>query len=79
MRIAAGLAVIGTIVGEFVASFTDGTPGLGIMIMAANRGGEVDLMFAAVLVSSLLGLVIFVVINLLSWLLLRNWHASEQR
>ena len=78
LRVSAGLAVIGTIVGEFVASFTEGTAGLGITIIVANRSQEADMVFAAVLVSSLLGLMLFAVINIASWLLLRHWHASEQ-
>lgn len=77
LRISAGLAVIGTIVGEFVASFVE-RPGLGITIIVANRGQDADMVFAAVLVSSLLGLVLFAAINVASWLLLRHWHASEQ-
>jgi NitT/TauT family transport system permease protein len=78
LRVSAGLAVIGTIVGEFVAAFTEGTVGLGMMIADTNRRGDMEWVFAAVLVSSLLGLVLFIAINCLSWLLLRHWHASER-
>jgi NitT/TauT family transport system permease protein len=78
LRVSAGLAVIGTIVGEFVAGYSQGTDGLGITIMAANRGGLMEWVFAAVLVSSLLGLLLFIAINGLSWLLLRKWHVSER-
>jgi NitT/TauT family transport system permease protein len=78
MRIAAGLAVIGTIVGEFVAGELDENPGLGIYVVAAKKYGHTDQVFAAVLVSSLLGLIMLAAVNLAAYLTLRRWHASEQ-
>jgi NitT/TauT family transport system permease protein len=78
LRIAAGLAVIGAIVGEFVAGALIRGGGLGVMVMVAKRNGNVDVIFAAVLFASLLGLAMFGAINLLGYLLLRRWHASEQ-
>jgi NitT/TauT family transport system permease protein len=78
LRIASGLSVIGAIVGEFVAGQLEGSgEGLGITIIAANRQGNTDQVFAAVLVASLLGLALFAVVNLLGWVTLRRWHASE--
>ncbi len=77
LRIASGLAVIGAIVGEFVASSLDENAGLGIRILAANRQGNVDEVFAAIFAASLLGLAMFASVNLLGWLTLRRWHASE--
>ncbi len=78
LRVAAGLAVIGTIVGEFVAGFSEDAAGLGITVMAANRQLRTDLLFAAVLSASLLGLAIFGAVNLCGHLLLRRWHPSEK-
>ena len=78
MRIAAGLAVIGTIVGEFVAGLLEENPGLGILVVEAKKIGRTDLVFAAVLAASLLGLVLLAAVNLAGWLTLRRWHASEQ-
>ncbi|HEX8520802.1 MAG TPA: ABC transporter permease [Tepidisphaeraceae bacterium] len=78
LRIAAGLSVIGTIVGEFVAGVIDRKAGLGILVMIGKRNGNTDLIFAAVLVASLLGLAMLWMINALGWLLLRRWHASEK-
>jgi NitT/TauT family transport system permease protein len=78
MRIASGLAVIGAIVGEFVAGSLVRGGGLGVMVMVAKKQGNVDVIFAAVLVASLLGLAMFGAINLLGFLLLRRWHASEK-
>jgi NitT/TauT family transport system permease protein len=78
LRIAAGLSVIGAIVGEFVTGILTSGGGLGITIIAAKRQGNVDVIFAAVLFASFLGLAMFGAINLLGYLLLRRWHASEQ-
>jgi NitT/TauT family transport system permease protein len=78
LRVAAGLAVIGAIVGEFVAGYSEEGAGLGITVMAANRQLRTDLLFAAVLSASLLGLAIFGAVNLAGNLLLRRWHPSEK-
>lgn len=78
LRVAAGLAVIGTIVGEFVAGYAEDAAGLGITVMAANRQLRTNLLFAAVLSASLLGLAIFGAVNLVGHLLLRRWHPSEK-
>lgn len=68
-RVAAGLAVIGAIVGEFVAGFSEGSAGLGITILAAYRQLRTDLMFAAVLSASLLGLALFGLVQLVGRIL----------
>jgi NitT/TauT family transport system permease protein len=74
LRIAAGLAVIGAVVGEFV-----GGGGLGIVVLEAMRQQRTDLVFAAVLHASLLGLALFAAVGVASRLALRRWHASEAR
>lgn len=73
LRIASGLAVIGAIVGEFIAG-----GGLGGVVDAARTLQRVDKVFAAVLISSFLGLTMVSLINYLSWLFLHRWHASER-
>jgi len=73
LRIGAGLAVIGAIVGEFI-----GGGGLGSIVDVAKRQQRTDKVFAAVLLASLLGLALFGLVNFISWLTLRRWHASEQ-
>jgi len=72
LRVSAGLAVIGAIVGEFIAG-----GGLGAVVETARTQQRIDKVFAAVLLASLLGLALFGLINLLSHLTLRRWHASE--
>jgi NitT/TauT family transport system permease protein len=73
LRVASGLAVIGAIVGEFI-----GGQGLGSVVDIARTQQRVDKVFAAVLLASALGLALFGLINLISALTLRRWHASEQ-
>ena len=76
LRVASGLAVIGAIVGEFVAGFSEDAAGLGILVLTSYRQLRTDLLFAAVLVASVLGLALFGVVNLTGWRLLRRWHPS---
>jgi NitT/TauT family transport system permease protein len=72
LRIAAGLAVIGAIVGEFI---TFG--GIGGVILISRQQQRVDKVFAGLLLASLLGILLFWMINLISRVTLRHWHASE--
>lgn len=67
IRISAGLAVIGAIVGEFIAG-----GGLGSLIDAARTQQRVDLVFSGVLMSSALALVLVFGIELGSRILLRG-------
>ncbi len=76
-RVAAGLAVIGTIVGEFLVGELGDDEGLGVKIVGAKKYGHLDVMFAGVLLASLLGLLLFAAVNLFGHLVLRRWHASE--
>jgi NitT/TauT family transport system permease protein len=78
LRVAAGLAVIGAIVGEFVAGFSETGAGLGILILSSYRQLRTDLLFAAVLFASMLGLLLFGAVNLAGYLLLRRWHPSAR-
>lgn len=78
LRIAAGLAVIGTVVSEFLVGQLGEKEGLGVKIVGATKMGRTDRVFAAVLLASLLGLAMFSGVNLASRLALRRWHASER-
>ncbi len=66
-RIAAGLAVIGAIVGEFIAG-----SGLGGLVDTARNQQRVDRVFAAVLLAAILGILYFAAIAFLSRILLVN-------
>jgi NitT/TauT family transport system permease protein len=75
-RIASGLSVIGAIVGEFVAGFSEGKAGLGITVLAAYRQLRTDLLFAAVLLASVLGLALFAAVNIGGSFVLRRFRAA---
>jgi len=78
LRVASGLAVIGAIVGEFVAGFSEGSAGLGITVLVAYRQLRTDLLFAAVGCSSLLGLALFIAVDRTGASILRRWHPSAK-
>jgi NitT/TauT family transport system permease protein len=78
LRVSAGLAVIGTVVGEFLVDTLGDKEGLGIKIAGAKKYGNLDVVFAAVLLASLLGLAMFAAVNAFGYLMLRRWHASER-
>jgi NitT/TauT family transport system permease protein len=74
VRIASGLAVIGAVVGEFIAG-----GGLGSVVDAARTQQRIDKVFAAVLISAALGLLMVSLIDLVGWITLRKWHASYSK
>lgn len=76
LRIASGLAVIGAIVGEFVAGEAHGAQGLGLAVLVAINRFRTSLVFANVLAASLLGLALFAAVHFLGYLLLRRWHGA---
>lgn len=75
MKISGGLALIGAVVAEFVAGSGAGT-GLAWRIIEAGNRLQVPTMFAALLLLSLLGILIFFSLTLLEYLTLRRWHES---
>ena len=76
LRIAGGLALIGSIVAEFVAGTAGSSAGLATQILEASFRLNIPRMFAALLLVSLTGILIFMTLNLISYLLLRRWHES---
>ncbi|MET0405785.1 MAG: ABC transporter permease [Cystobacter sp.] len=76
LRVASGLAVIGAIVGEFVAGFSEEGAGLGILVLTAYRQLRTDFLFASVLAAAGLGLALFGAVNLTGHRLLKRWHPS---
>jgi len=76
LRIAAGLAVIGAVVGEFVSGYGGTRAPLGIVIQAAMRDARTDLVFAAVALTTVVGFALFGAISFVGWLLVSRWHAS---
>jgi NitT/TauT family transport system permease protein len=74
LRIAAGLAVIGAIVGDFF--FRQGEPGIGILIDRYQSRLQSEQMVAAILLSSLLGILVFWFFGFLAHRIVGSWHES---
>lgn len=75
-RIAAGLSVVGAIVGDFF--FRQGDPGVGRLIDDYRARLQSEQLFAAVALSSALGLVVFWGFGLLGRVLVGSWHESHR-
>lgn len=76
MKISGGLALIGTVVAEFVAG-SGASMGLAWRIMESGNRLQIAKMFAALLLLSLLGIAIFFCLSALENRLLRRWHESR--
>jgi NitT/TauT family transport system permease protein len=76
LRISAGLAVIGAIVADFF--FKQGEPGIGILIDLYRSRLQSEQMFAAIIVSSLLGVVVFWFFGFLARRVVGAWHQSAR-
>jgi NitT/TauT family transport system permease protein len=76
LRISAGLAVIGAIVGDFF--FKQGEPGIGILIDLYRSRLQSEQMFAAIILASLFGVVIFWFFGFLARRVVGGWHQSAR-
>ncbi len=76
VRISGGLALIGAVVAEFVAGTGGTETGLASRILEAGYRLEIPRLFAALLLLSLAGILIFAVLSWLSHALLAHWHES---
>jgi NitT/TauT family transport system permease protein len=77
LRISSGLALIGAVVAEFVAG-TGGTGvGLAYQILQAGYQLNIPRMFAALLLITLAGVLLFALMSVLSSWALSGWHESE--
>lgn len=79
LRISGGLALIGAVVAEFVAGTGGTRSGIAYQILMSSFNLQIPRMFAALLMTTGLGVVIFVGLTLLSDYLLRHWHESAVR
>ena len=78
LRISSGLALIGAVVAEFVAG-TGGTgTGLAYQILQAGYQLNIPLMFAALVLITVTGVLLFALMAVLSHWALGSWHDSEQ-
>lgn len=79
LRISGGLALIGAVVAEFVAGTGGAQSGIAYQILISSFNLQIPRMFAALFLTTILGVVIFVVLTVISDLLLRHWHESAVR
>ena len=76
VRIAGGLALIGAVVAEIAAGSAGAGSGLAYRIAESGYRLNIPRMFAALILLSITGVVIFFALTALSHLLLRRWHES---
>jgi NitT/TauT family transport system permease protein len=72
-KVAVTLAVVGAVVGEFVGA----SEGLGYILLLANGNLDSALLFAALILMSLIGILLFIVVEVAEALLI-PWHASRR-
>jgi NitT/TauT family transport system permease protein len=78
LRIGGGLALIGAIVAEIAAGSAGQGAGLAYRIVESGFRLNIPRMFAALLLISLAGIVIYLMLTAVSHLLLRRWHDSAR-
>jgi NitT/TauT family transport system permease protein len=76
LRIAGGLSLIGAVVAEIAAGSAGAGSGLAYRIAESGYRLNIPRMFAALLLLSAAGIVIYGVLALTSHLVLRRWHES---
>ncbi|MGD9923548.1 MAG: ABC transporter permease [Pseudorhodoplanes sp.] len=76
LKIAGGLSLIGAVVAEIAAGSAGAGSGLAYRIAESGYRLNIPRMFAALILLSVAGVVIFAVLSLISHLVLRRWHES---
>jgi NitT/TauT family transport system permease protein len=76
LKISGGLALIGAVVAEFVAGTGGAKSGIAYQILMSSYNLQIPRMFAALFLTTGLGVIIFAVLTVVSDFLLRNWHES---
>jgi len=80
LRIAATLAPIGAIFGEYmVGNAAGGSGGLGFLVYSYNTQIKIPALFATALTSCLLGFIFVSAVSLLNWVVLHHWLDSFER
>jgi len=73
LKVSVTLAVVGAVVGEFVGS----NSGIGYVLQVANGNFDLPLMFAGLVLLSVIGVLLFAVVDLIERLMI-PWHASQR-
>jgi NitT/TauT family transport system permease protein len=76
LRIAGGLSLIGAVVAEIAAGSAGAGSGLAYRITESQYRLNIPRMFAALLLLSVAGIVIFYALSLINYVALRRWHES---
>jgi NitT/TauT family transport system permease protein len=76
LRIAGGLSLIGAVVAEIAAGSAGAGSGLAYRIAESGYRLNIPRMFAALLLLSVAGIMIFFLLTLVNHLALRRWHES---
>jgi NitT/TauT family transport system permease protein len=79
LKISGGLSLIGAVVAEFVMGTGGKQSGLAYRILESGYQLQIPRMYAALLLISLAGIIIFLCLSLVSHLALRHWHESAIR
>lgn len=77
-RTSSGLAVVGAIVGEFFAGYGTEHYGLGYLVLQSAGQLRTDLLFATIIASALLGVVMFTVVTWIGFYLLVRWTYGQE-
>jgi NitT/TauT family transport system permease protein len=76
LKIAGGLSLIGAVVAEIAAGAAGSGSGLAYRISESGYRLNIPRMYAALLLLSATGIVIYFALSLVSYLMLRRWHES---
>lgn len=79
LRISGGLALIGAVVAEFVAGTGGVSSGLAFRILESSYTLQIPRMFAALILITATGILIFLILTFFTHLILRRWHESAMR
>ncbi len=79
LRIAGGLSLIGAVVAELTAGTATAGTGLAYRILESGYRLDIPRMYAALVLLSLSGILIYALTSLLSWAVLHRWHESAVR
>ena len=79
LRIAGGLSLMGAVTAEIAAGAAGAGSGLAYRIIESGYRLNIPRMFAALVLLSVVGILIYFALSLLSHLMLRRWHESAIR